>query len=585
MMKGIPSSPGIGAGAVVVLHEREVPLGRTGPNSAGKAGGSTVHSRRGEESEMERFCRGRDVAAAHYTTLIQRVQEAIGPDEAEIFEGHLEILTGDDLEEAVNEAVMNSGTIAERAVIDFTEETAREFEELESEYFQQRAGDIRDIGRRLAEAIYYGSITDPGELPENSVIVAEELTPSATARLDTDKVAAIATEKGGRTSHAAILARSLSIPCVTGVDGLLKQVHSRALVVVDGDEGTVDLDVSEERLAAIRDRIDHERSLLDRRRTWSFESPAEWADGVPYSIYANVGGAKEAEAARDIGAQGVGLFRTEFLFMRFSDFPTVDQQAAEYRAVCEAMAPRPVIVRLLDCGADKPLPYAYHAEEDNPFLGERGIRFLQAREKRLRAQIEAIARVHNEGHAVKVMIPMVISPEEITAVRDLVPSDAAGLPIGIMVETPAAVLIVDRLAALSDFISVGTNDLVQYLLTVDRGNPRVADYYRELHPAVIAALTTIVRGAHTAGIHVGVCGDTASHPDTALALLALGVDEISASVSAIPELKAAFRNIDSSRLEGVAERLRAARSADEARNEVRALIVSDDPPWTGNPKR
>ena len=580
MKKGIPSSPGIGAGTVFVLHEREVPLGRSGPNTSSEAGGASAHARRSEESEMERFSRGRDVAAEHYEMLVQRVRRKIGDDEAEIFEGHLEILTGDDMEEAVSEAILKSGVIAEKAVMDFAEETAKEFENLDSEYFQQRAGDIRDIGRRLSEAIYYGSITDPGALPENSVIIAEELTPSATARLDTDKVVAIATEKGGRTSHAAILARSLGIPCVTGADGLIAVLRSGQTILVDGDSGSIDTDVDEGKLEEVQRRLDEERRQADSRRRWSAETPACWADGGNYGLFANISGAREAERAAEFGAGGVGLFRTEFLFMRFSDFPTVDQQADEYRAVCQAIRPNPVIVRLLDCGADKPLSYAFHPKEDNPFLGERGIRFLAAREKRLRDQLEAIARIHSEGHPIKVMIPMVISVSEIENVRALLPAEASDLPVGIMVETPAAVMIIESLAKQADFISVGTNDLVQYLLTVDRGNPRVADYYQELHPAVLAALRTIVEGAHKAGIHVGVCGDMASHPDTALALLALGVDEISAGVNSLPELKAAFSTIPESELHPLTAELLNTGDSERARETLHRLIREQLMPWS-----
>jgi phosphotransferase system enzyme I (PtsI) len=570
MIRGVASSPGVGVGKVYILHDREIPLGHSDAKS---------DSKRGEESEMERFFRGRKVAAKHYEGLIVRIRNLIGADEAEIFEGHLEIILGEDMEEAVEEALQAEDIVAEKAVMDFTRQTAKEFEELESEYFRQRAGDIRDIGRRMAEAIYYGSISDPGELPENSIIVAEELTPSVTARLDTDKVAAIATEKGGRTSHAAILARSLSIPCVTGAEGLLDKVHGGKRALVDGDAGIVDVDVSEEKLKDALERREAVLEQAERRRAWSNSTPSKWSDGSSYDLFANVGGAKEAAVAKDLGAGGVGLFRTEFLFMRFSDFPSVEQQAAEYRAVCEAMSPNPVIVRLLDCGADKPLPYAYHPTEDNPFLGERGIRFLAAREKRLKEQMAAISRVHSEGHAIKAMIPMVISAGEIDAVRSLVPAEAKNLPVGIMVETPAAVLTVEALAEKSDFLSVGTNDLIQYVLTVDRGNSRVADYYQEFHPAVLAALDQIVAGARKAGIHVGVCGDMASHPDTALTLLALGVNEISASVSAVPELKAAFSRISRAQLDELASILRSSRDADTARAAARALVSEAPAPW------
>ncbi|WP_319559502.1 phosphoenolpyruvate--protein phosphotransferase [Marispirochaeta sp.] len=579
MLKGIPSSTGIGTGSVYLLHEREVPLGRTGPSSSRNTSGARSHTRRSTESEMERFSRGLEVASAYYTQLIERIREKIGEDEAEIFEGHLEILTGEDMAEAVEEAIMEHDAIAERAVIDFVEETAKEFEELESDYFKQRAGDLRDIGRRLAEAIYYGSISDPGELPENSVIVAEELTPSATARLDTERVAAIITEKGGRTSHAAILARSLSIPCVTGVDGLIAAVRSGQQVLVDGDAGTVDTKVNQEKIQAAQYRKQKADKQTEKRRRWSGEAVPQLADGSPYGLMANVGGVAEAEQAASFGAAGIGLFRTEFLFMRFSDFPGLDQQADEYRAVCAAMAPAPVIVRLLDCGADKPLPYASHPQEDNPFLGERGIRYLLAREDRLRTQIEAIARIFAEGYPVKAMIPMVISASEIDAVRSLVPASAAGLPVGIMVETPASVMIVETLARKADFISIGTNDLVQYLLTVDRGNPRVSAYYQEFHPAVFSAISRIVEGAHAAGIHVGVCGDMASHADSALALLALGVDEISAGINAIPELKACLSKISSSSLKELAVQLKSAPDADAARAAARTLVPDNLSPW------
>ena len=582
MMKGIPSSPGIGIGAVYLLTEREVPLGRTGPTSPGEPGenvGAKVNKMRTVESEMERFTRGRDVAAKYYQGLVERVARLIGEDEAEIFEGHLEIITGEDMAEAVEDAIINKKMTAEQAAVDFAEETATEFAELESDYFRQRAGDMRDIGRRMAEAIYFGSISDPGQLPDKSVIVADELTPSATARLDIKRVVAIITEKGGRTSHAAILARSLSIPCVTGVSGLLATIRTGQQVLVDGTDGTVETDPTPEKLEHARRQAAVTSEQADRRRSWSKEAASTFADGSDYSLYSNVSGATEAEQAAAFGANGIGLFRTEFLFMRFSDFPTLDQQANEYRAVCKAMAPDPVIVRLLDCGADKPLPYAQHFQEDNPFLGERGIRFLLARENQLKVQMEAIARVAAEGFAIKAMIPMVISVSEIEAVRALVPASASELPVGIMVETPASVMSIERLAARADFISIGTNDLVQYLLTVDRGNPRVSAYYQEFHPAVIAAIERVTEGAHSAGIHVGVCGDMASHPDSALALLALGVDEVSASVTAIPELKACFAGVNRGELETLGATLKAAGDADEARAAAQRLVPEDLSPW------
>lgn len=580
MMEGIPSSPGIGCGRVFILHEREVPLGRSEPNASAVQSGQTPHVRRSEESEMERFYRGLEVAEKHYQGLIERVKEKIGEDEAEIFEGHLEILTSDDILDAVKDVVMSGGGVAERAVFDFTEMTAREFEELDSEYFRQRAGDIRDIGRRLAEAIYYGSITDPGDIPEESVVVAVELTPSATAHLDTDKVVAIVTEKGGRTSHAAILARSLSIPCVTGVEGLLARVYTRNVILVDGDTGKIETEVDERKIGEAKEKIKEQKTVEAKRREWSSATPARLSDGFAYQLHVNIGGVKEAENAMAFGIDGIGLFRSEFLFMRFSDYPTIEQQAEEYRNTCKTVSPHPVIIRLLDCGADKPLPYSDIKEEDNPFLGERGIRFLLAREKRLREQLAAIDRIRSEGHDIRVMIPMVISVEEIKAVKGSLPSSSSDLPIGIMVETPAAVMNIDSLASHSDFFSIGTNDLVQYLLTVDRGNSRVADYYQECHPAVIRAISMVCTAAKKANIEVGVCGDMASHIDTALALLALGINKISASVAAIPEIKAALSTVGKEDLDRLGKALREAPDADTAKREILDVLgTTVDFPW------
>lgn len=574
MKKGIAAAPGTGVGRAAILQQRVVPHIC--------AGGDPVVPGT-LDNELERFRRGRAVAVEYYRNLVERVRASAGPEEAEIFEGHLEILTGEDLEEAVEEAIDSRHVAAETAIRTFALETAREFEELDSEYFRQRAGDIRDIGDRLAEAVYFGSIADSGTLAEESVVVAEELTPSATARLDTDRVVAIATEKGGRTSHAAILARALSIPCVTGVEGLVRSVRNGQWLVVDGDAGTVETDVDPERdrehLAQLAERRQREQDHAARRRAWSREHETCTADGTRVTLAANVSGITEADLAQELGVHGSGLVRSEFFFMRFSDFPTVEQQIAEYREICRILAPNPVVVRLLDCGADKPLPYARQKQEDNPFLGERGIRLLMNRPEQLRVQVEAISRVAQEGHAIKLMVPMVVSPEEVQAVRDLV--TCRELPVGMMVETPASVLALDRFTVpgIIDFVSIGSNDLVQYVMAVDRGNAAVAHLSDEFHPAVLSAIVHVVAVAHDAGIPVGVCGDMASRPDTALALLALGVDSLSAGISAVPEIKAAIGAIDTGELQQLKDTLLQAPDAAGARSAASALADKCPAPW------
>lgn len=575
VLRGIGASAGVGAGRAFVLQQRRVPA-----TYIDRAQKTPVDV----DNQTERFKIGRRVALDYYQTLVTRVRECAGAEEAEIFEGHIEILGGEDMEEAVASALTERARTAEQAVLEFAEHTAAEFEAMESEYFRQRAFDIRDIGSRLAEAIYFGSIADPIALEPDTVVVAEELTPSATARLDTAHVAAIATAKGGRTAHAAILARSLSIPCVTGIANLLDRVANGHTLIVDGDAGTVEVFAqaarAASRLAEVTERVAQGAQARNRRAAWSASQPFQTADGRLYHMAANVSGAAEARSARALGAEGVGLLRSEFFFMRLTDFPSVEQQAAEYRAVCQAHAPHPVIVRLLDCGADKPLPYAPQAQEDNPFLGLRGIRYLQSNPEQFRAQVQAIAQVAREGHAIKLMVPMVIDPEEVHAVRSVLsPADAQALPIGIMVETPASVMTIEAFLPHAAFVSIGTNDLVQYTLAVDRGNARVAPLYREFHPAVIHAIDRVVDAAHRAGRPVGVCGDMASNPATALALLALGVDELSVSLGAIPEIKAALLHVRSTQLNRLAEQLRAAPDAESARAAATELIPAGPPPW------
>ncbi len=574
MIHGVAASKGVGVGAAYLIHEPEIPTDHMTRRSRH---GAYADSAAGE---MDRFYRGREVAVAYYRAIVEVVKTRADGDEAEIFEGHIEILSDDELRDAVSHAVHHTDVSAERAVLNFAEKTAKEFEELDSEYLRQRGNDIRDIGNRLVEAMYYGSIADPGQIPEQSVVVAIELTPSATALLDASRVAAIVTERGGRTSHAAILARSLSIPCVTGADNVMRRARPGAWIVVDGGAGTVVFDADEATCERARRQQDSERAQRKKQERWARETPARLADGRPIHLSANVNGAAEARRAVEVGARGSGLFRSEFFFTRCPDFPNRDQQAAEYRAVCTLLAPYPVVVRLLDCGADKPLPYVDRPPEDNPFLGERGIRFLAAHPDRLRDQVAAIVRVASEGYAIRLMIPMVIDRAEIESVRALVDDElapgAAAPQVGIMVETPASVLRIAALIEAVDFISIGTNDLTQYLLAVDRGNAGVGRLYDEFHPSVITAIDSVASACRASGVHVAVCGDMASHAASALALLALGVDELSATGSAISDLKRLFSRVRSDDLRKLARRLRNAGSAAEARRAADDLTRSTE---------
>ncbi|OQX29894.1 MAG: phosphoenolpyruvate--protein phosphotransferase [Spirochaeta sp. LUC14_002_19_P3] len=532
MVKGIPSSPGEGVGPAVILSERSIP-----PDMR--------VSSTDRETELSRFQTGLRVTSEYYRKTYELVKQRIGQDEADIFDGYLEILTGGDIEEGVQDALEGKPCIsAVEAVLTFCGETADEFAEMDSEYFQQRAADIRDIGNRLAEAICFGDILDVASLSEPSVIIARELSPAYTVTLDLEHVAGIVTETGGPTSHAAILARSLTIPCVTGAEGALVAVSPGELCLVDGGRGVLERNISDERAKRVRENNRALKRDSELKREWSRNTEARLNSGEALIMKANISSAKDARLAVEAGAQGSGLVRTEFIFMSFNTYPTVDEQYEKYREICAILQPYTVTIRLLDCGADKPLPYSDQRPEENPFLGERGIRFLLSHREILADQLKAVGRLHSEGFKVQAMIPMVVTVAEIRAVRAILQDIYPELPLGIMVETPASVLRIGELARESDFLSIGTNDLVQYLLAIDRGNPRVVNLYQELHPAVITALDRIVTAARDADIPLGVCGDMASRPETILALLALGVRELSSSSADIPRLKELVTTLD-----------------------------------------
>jgi phosphotransferase system enzyme I (PtsI) len=557
MIQGIPSAPGLGAGPAYLLLQEEIPV--TEINRAPKR----------LEEEVALFTQGQSITAKFYQGLIEAVRSKLGDDEAEIFEGHLEMIQGDDIREGVVELLETGNENAISATLMFTEQTANEFEAMDSEYFRQRAGDFRDMGKRLTEAMYFGRISGITQLPPNTVLLVHELTPSITASLPVDQVAGLATETGGPTSHAAILSRSLGIPCITGALGCLSQVSHGELCLVNGDTGVLEIGVSQalvDETALLREKS---KKVSEALAQWSKFAKAVMADGTPVTLGVNCSSAKDAEKGVLVGAEGSGLVRTEFIFLEFSQYPTVSEQTEKYREICQILAPHPVTIRLLDCGADKPLPYSGMEPEENPFLGERGIRFLQSHPEQLINQIKALAQVSAEGFPVQVMIPMVISLEEVQQVREIAQSIAPKMPIGIMVETPASVFSLESLVKVADFVSIGTNDLVQYILAVDRGNARVAHLYRELDPGVLKAIDRIVQVCQENNTPLGVCGDMASRPLTALALLALGVRKLSATGTAVPQIKKLVQQVTEDQLSHLKNKL-----LHSSKEEPRDLLTS-----------
>ncbi|MEZ3165504.1 phosphoenolpyruvate--protein phosphotransferase [Halorubrum sp. RMP-47] len=546
------------------------------------------------DAELERYEAARDAVRAALRDARDRTAERVGEGEAAVFEAHEGFLDDPTIIEDV-EAAIRDGTPAEHAVAGRFDEAVDQFEAMEGR-MAERADDLRDVRDRLLRALLAGtseadaasdadfgespgavaarSPADLGALPEGTVLLAERLTPSDTAALDSDAIAGIATVEGGRTSHAAIIARSLAIPAVVGVGADLDAIAAGETVLVDGDAGTVVVDPDEgRRAAALESGPDAIRERV------------ETADGRPVEVAANVGGEAELAPAAERGADGIGLFRTEFLFVDREAAPTEEEQFEAVTAALSAFPDDRVVVRTLDVGGDKPVPYLDLPDEPNPFLGRRGIRLsldehADLFETQLRALLRAAATDHGDGLAV--MFPLVTRVEEVERAVATVESVAADLAdegvahavpeLGAMVETPAAAFLADALAERLDFLSVGTNDLAQYVMAADRGNDAVADHHDPLHPAVLRALDRATAAVEGTDAWVGMCGEMAGDPALTELLVGLGFDELSMSAVTVPEVKRRVREVDAD----AARSLAADAVACETRAEVLDVLGLDE---------
>ena len=523
--------------------------------------------------ELARFATARDEAREAIRRARDRAAERVGEEEAAVFEAHEGFLDDPTIGEDI-EAAIADGTPAEHAVHDRFGEAITQFEAMEGR-MAERADDLRDVRDRLLRVLLDtgGEAIDLGSLPNGTVLLAERLTPSDTAELDSDAVAGIATVAGGRTSHAAIIARSLSIPAVVGVGSDLNDVADGTDVLVDGEAGTVVAEPDE----ALRAAVGGDESVAVSKRVST-------TDGQAIEVAANVGSGTELDAASDRGADGIGLFRSEFLFLD-RDSPPDEQE--QYEAVTAALSIFPedrVVVRTLDIGGDKDVPYLDLPQESNPFLGSRGIRLsLDDHADLFETQLRALLRAggHEHGDALAVMFPMVTRIEEIESALAAVESVAADLDeagidhaipeLGAMIETPATVFLADALAERLDFLSIGTNDLTQYVMAADRENDAVAEYHDPLHPAVLRAIDRTTSAARDADAWVGMCGEMAGDPAVTELLVGLGLDELSMSAVTVPAVKRAVQSTDST----AARDLATAAIACETRGAVTDLLDID----------
>ena len=518
---GVSASPGLAVGKIVQFRQEVIDVAEAG-----------------EAPQRER---GRLEAAQHEArqqieTLKAKLTD---PSKAQILDAHLELLDDPGLNDAAIAGISDgkSAGFAWRAAF---EAQASMLEKVDNALLRERAGDIRDVGRRVL-ALLAGVKQAHIDVPGESILIAEELSPSDTASLDRSKVLGFCTTTGGATSHVAILARSLGIPAICGIDEGALQLPDGTLVVLDGSHGSLRRNPGADELAKARERIERQTKKREEEKV-AANKQAVTADGHRIEVAANIRNAQEAREAVAAGAEGVGLLRSEFLFDNRDTAPSEDEQAAEYCAVAEALGrERPLVVRTLDVGGDKPLSYLPLPKEDNPFLGLRGVRVSLDRPDMFRVQLRAILRAAPIGN-LHIMFPMVAAIEEVRAAKKMLQEEAGDrigdVKIGVMIEVPSAALIAEPLAREVDFFSIGTNDLTQYTLAMDRGHPKLAKQADGLHPAVLRLIGMTVEGAHQHGKWVGVCGGIASDAMAVPVLVGLGVDELSVSVPAVGSIKA-----------------------------------------------
>ncbi len=533
------------------------------------------------ENEVQRLNKAIDDAKAALANEQATLRKSLGKNEAEIFEAQALVLEDPALLRVAETSIRKSHDNAALAWAHAYQAVAANYAKLEDEYLRQRAADVRDIGARVLMTL---GVARPrvGDLPQLGILVVDDLAPAEVTALPKTVLGVICLQ-GGKTSHAAILLRARGIPAIARAETAFERTAPLAgtAAAFDGDTGELWIDPEPAKLEALRVQMETQHFAAEEAARFSHE-PAVTTDGHAVAIFANLGHAGKAEAALERGAEGVGLFRTEFLFLDRTVAPDEDEQFEALRQLREVMGTRPVIVRTLDIGGDKEAPYLGLARETNPFLGERGIRLCLNRPELFQTQLRAILRA-GFGGDFRIMFPMITELAELRAARAALDEahrtlersgtpHAWPVPVGIMIEVPSAVILSDQLAAEADFFSIGTNDLTQYILAADRGNPALTRFQDALHPAVLRMIGQITAEAHRRGKHVGVCGEAASDPAAALLLVGLGVDELSLSPAQIPAIKSAIRANSKDDLKTLAERALKLPSTAE----VRAL--AKDPP-------
>ena len=567
LIKGIPASPGIAIGKAFLYKEANLEI--------------LEKSILSKEEELERLIKGREIAKKQLEEIKESTLKKLGKDKADIFEGHITLLEDEELFSEIESKISDKKCTAEFALNEAIDEYANMLANLEDAYFKERAGDLRDIGRRWLYGVINAQIVDLSKLKPETIIIARELNPSDTAQINLENVLAFVTEIGGKTAHSSIMARSLELPAVVGVGTVLEDLEDNQILIVDALKGEIIVDPDEETLKIYREK--REDFLKEKEELKALkDKEAISKDGIKIDVWGNIGSPNDLKGIISNGGFGIGLYRTEFLFMEKDSFPTEDEQFEAYKIVAEGLKGYPVTIRTMDIGGDKSLPYMELPQEENPFLGWRAIRVCLDRQEILKTQFRALLRASKYGQ-IKIMLPMIMDIEEVRKAKAIFESCKEELReegiefdekimLGIMVETPAVAFRAKYFAKECDFFSIGTNDLTQYTLAVDRGNEKISNLYDTYNPAVLQAIKMLIDGAHEGGIKISMCGEFAGDENAVAILFGMGLDAFSMSGISIPRVKRILMKLDKKECENLVERILLLSTAKEIKNKVQEFM-------------
>ncbi|MEI3322599.1 MAG: phosphoenolpyruvate--protein phosphotransferase [Eubacterium sp.] len=550
MYKGIAGSEGIGIGKVVLIEEHDLTVEKKSVTDT--------------DAELKRLQEAIEKFVSITNEMADKMEKTVGEQDADILRGHIIMLQDPMIEEQISALMISEKISAEMALEQVLDQTAEMFAAVPDELIQQRATDLMDIKSRMLKILMGIEEVDISQVPANTVLVARDLTPSMTAGINPANIAGILTEVGGRTSHSAILARAMEIPAVLSIEGICGIVKNGDTVVLDGSKGEAIVNPDEATVKEFEKKFaDYaaEKELLKAYKG----KPSQTKDGVKVELVSNIGKPEDADKVVECDGEGIGLFRTEFLFMDRDSVPTEEEQFEAYKKVAETMKGKPVIIRTLDIGGDKAIPYLGLETEENPFLGFRAIRFCLKRRDIYEVQLRALLRASAFGD-IKIMVPLVTGVDELRAVKVILEDikrqlDKDGIAynkdvkVGVMMETPAACMMADALAKEADFFSIGTNDLTGYTMAVDRGNAKVAYLYSTYNPAVLRAIKRIIECGKAEGIMVGMCGEAAADPKLIPLLLAFGLDEFSVSATSVLKTRKTISDCSIDECKALAEKV------------------------------